>query len=150
MLLNLTGSTKANRDIATTAAVFAMMELGLTRLSSLDIDIAFKNLGEGSYGLCSVAETENSGRNKPMRSFIIEVNKTMNISMIVRTVLHEMVHVRQFARGQLDTTVNPKGIRWKSAHVNDDTVDYMDLPWEKEAHKLEEKLAAKFWSANLV
>ena len=149
MLLNVTGSTKANREIVSTAAVYGMIELGLSRLSSLDIDIVLKNLGEASYGLCSIAETANTNPKKPMRTFIIEVNKTMNISMIVRTVLHEMVHVRQFARGELDTTINPKGMRWKSARITDD-VDYMDLPWEKEAYRLEEKLSANFWKANLV
>ena len=67
--------------------------------------------------------------------------------LIVRTVLHELVHVKQFARGELDSKY--KGMRWKTAHVTDD-VDYMDLPWEKEAYKMEDKLAAKFWSENLI
>ena len=146
MILNITGSTAKTRDLVCTAAAFGMIELGLSRLSSLNVEIKLMKMPETSYGLCSVDDSDDSP-STPMRKFIIEVNKGMGIAMIVRTVLHEMVHVKQFARGELDSKY--KGMRWKTAHVTDD-VDYMDLPWEKEAYKMEEKLAAKFWRENLV
>lgn len=144
MILDVTGSTKATREMVMTTAAWGIMELGLRRLSSLDVNIKLMNKPEGEYGLCSVDDSDD----KPvMRKFVIEVNKGMGIAMIVRTVLHELVHVKQFARGELDTKF--KGMKWKTAHVTDD-VDYMDLPWEKEAYKLEDKLSAKFWSENLI
>jgi len=49
-----------------------------------------------------------------------------------------MVHVKQFARGELDSGLT----RWKSrSHAN---TEYADQPWEKEARKLQYKLVAKF------
>jgi hypothetical protein len=146
MILNITGSTKTTRAMVTSTAAFGMIELGLRSLSSLKINIKLINMPTGNYGLCS-ANDEDDKPWQPMRNFTIEVNKNMGISMIVRTVLHELVHVKQFARGELDSKY--KGMRWKTAHVTDD-VDYMDLPWEKEAYKMEEKLAAKFWRENLI
>lgn len=144
MILNITGSTKAARAMVQTIASFGMIELKLRSLSSLNIQIKLKNKPDYEYGLCYV-DCDND--NDKMRNFIIDINKNMNISMIVKTVLHELVHVKQFARGELDTKV--KGMKWKTAHVTDD-VKYMDLPWEKEAYKMEDKLAAKFWSENLI
>jgi hypothetical protein len=133
MILNITGSTKTTRAMVTSTAAFGMIELGLRSLSSLKINIKLINMPEGNYGLCS-ANDEDDKPWQPMRNFTIDINKNMGISMIVR-------------RGELDTKV--KGMKWKTAHVTDD-VKYMDLPWEKEAYKMEDKLAAKFWSENLI
>ena len=54
------------------------------------------------------------------------------------TLAHEMVHVKQFARNELDANLS----RWKSrGHAN---TEYWDQPWEKEARRLQHKLVAKF------
>ena len=39
--------------------------------------------------------------------------------------------------------------RWKKCNVSD-SVGYWDLPWEKEAHRLEGKLAQKVWDSNIL
>lgn len=142
MNINITGSTKARRDLVKKSVDFVVKELGLTRMKTLNVDIKLVKMEEGNYGLCLA---EDPG--KHMRNFTINVNKNMNISMLIRTVLHEFVHVKQFARSELNAKY--VGMQWKTAHVTDDT-DYMDLPWEKEAYKLEEKLAAKIWKENIL
>ena len=57
-----------------------------------------------------------------------------------------MVHVKQFARGETKD-INMFTKRWQgtdylSAYTTVD--EYMDLPWEKEAYKLQEILLKKF------
>lgn len=142
MIINITGSTKARRDLVKKSVDFVVKELGLTRMKTLNVNIKLVKMEEGNYGLCSADDP-----GKHMRNFTITVNKNMNISMLIRTVLHEFVHVKQFARSELNAKYI--GMQWKTAHVTDDT-DYMDLPWEKEAYRLEEKLAAKIWKENIL
>ena len=52
---------------------------------------------------------------------------------------HEMVHVKQFSRNELD----PMMTKWKSnKYVGD--LDYWRQPWEKEARRLQTKLLAEY------
>jgi hypothetical protein len=49
-----------------------------------------------------------------------------------------MVHVKQFAKDELD----PALTRWKSKDHS--RTEYWDQPWEKEARRLQAKLVANF------
>jgi Zn-dependent peptidase ImmA (M78 family) len=53
-----------------------------------------------------------------------------------KTLLHELQHVLQHVRGDL----KDKGQKrlWKGIDCSD--LDYDEMPWEQEAHKLEEIL----------
>jgi hypothetical protein len=46
-----------------------------------------------------------------------------------------MVHIKQYVKGELGDFR-----QWKSRKISDKT-EYYDLPWEKEAYRLEERLA---------
>ena len=52
---------------------------------------------------------------------------------------HEMVHVRQFARGELDLQMDT----WKSRKYCSN-IDDWDQPWEKEARQLQNRLVFDF------
>jgi len=70
------------------------------------------------------------------RNFIIDIAMFSNW---VVNLAHEMVHVKQFARGELDSGLS----RWKSnRHAGH--IEYWDQPWEKEARRLQFKLAEEF------
>ena len=56
-----------------------------------------------------------------------------------------MVHVKQFARNEMSAY----GMRWKTKTVSENT-KYVDLPWEKEAYKLEAKLIELIWKENIL
>jgi hypothetical protein len=96
-----------------------------------------KKMKEGEFGYCSVGDT--------IREFRLDINSNVSIKDLVATIIHEMVHVRQFARKEMDTD----GMRWKSQNISDDT-HYMDLPWEKEAYRLEEKYVKEIWESNII
>lgn len=70
------------------------------------------------------------------RTFVIRVAMYGNW---LSTLAHEMVHVKQFARGELDSGLSS----WKSNKYCAN-IDYWDQPWEKEARRLQDKLAARF------
>lgn len=55
---------------------------------------------------------------------------------MMQTLTHEMIHARQFLRGEL---TSKDGFRvWKGTPYPEYT--YKDFPWEKEAHNLEKEL----------
>jgi hypothetical protein len=53
-----------------------------------------------------------------------------------------MVHLKQFVKGELCDYENKK-VQWKSKLLPDDMC-YEDMPWEKEAYRLETKLYNEF------
>jgi hypothetical protein len=73
------------------------------------------------------------------RNFVIDIAMFSNW---VVNLAHEMVHVKQFARGEMDAGLN----RWKS-NPYAGIIEYWDQPWEKEARRLQFKLAEEFSKA---
>jgi hypothetical protein len=73
------------------------------------------------------------------RNFVIDIAMFSNW---VVNLAHEMVHVKQFARGEMDAGLN----RWKS-NPYAGNIEYWDQPWEKEARRLQFKLAEEFSKA---
>ena len=137
MLIHVTGSTKDKRALAQKTVAWSIKKLGLNRMSSLSIDVILRKMKKDEYGYCNIIESN--------RSFIIDVNKTVSLKDFVSTIIHEMVHVKQFARNEMSAY----GMRWKTKTVSENT-KYVDLPWEKEAYKLEAKLIELIWKENIL
>lgn len=74
------------------------------------------------------------------REFTILVKKGMDEEEILKTLSHELVHVRQYARQEL----NEECTRWRGRRINSDEVDYYDLPWEKEAFTIGDQLYEEY------
>lgn len=70
------------------------------------------------------------------REFEIEVSSKQCLRQLLTTVAHEMVHVKQYARNE----INHKSVK-------EDT-DYFDLPWEIEAHGREMGLFIRWCEKN--
>jgi len=77
-------------------------------------------------GLCETVDNRN---------FVIDVALYGNW---LSTLAHELVHVKQFARGELDDQLT----FWKGR--NHSNASYWDQPWEKEARRLQHKMVQKF------
>ena len=78
------------------------------------------------YGLCEAIDNRN---------FIVDVALYGNW---LSTLAHELVHIKQFARGELNEGLT----RWKNK--NHEKTEYWDQPWEKEARRLQQKLMNDF------
>jgi hypothetical protein len=81
-----------------------------------------------AYGYCLMTDSN--------KNFELEIRKGMRLYDLVSTVCHEMVHVKQYYRKEMDDRTS----RWKSRKLPEE-MSYMDRPWEKEAFKLEGPLA---------
>jgi len=104
-------------------------QLGMSRLKT-EIQVRMHHnlfVAEGCEGLCEPVSN---------RLFILDVALYGNW---LSTLAHEMVHVRQFARGELNSSLT----QWKSNKYCDN-IEYWDQPWEKEARRLQGKLVEEF------
>ena len=137
MAIFCTGSTKDKRALAEKTVMWSIEKLGLKRMTSLNIDVNLKKLKEGEFGFCEIQDDN--------RNFTIEVNKNVSIKDFVSTIIHEMVHVKQYARNEM----NGYDMQWKSKIIPEYTA-YMDLPWEKEAYRLEAKFIKLIWEENIL
>ena len=130
------GGTLVQRDIAEKVVAFCINQL-LPKYRTLDITVSFKKLQEnyGAYGFCNSADYYSKNR-----EFILEIDKDIRLYDLVSTICHEMVHVKQYVKGELSDLFSESGTKWKKKKFSLD-YNYDDSPWEKEAFRLEEKLA---------
>jgi len=126
------GSNKGKREFAK-YVVNWYCHKRLSRFKNLDIVINFVKLQEEYAGFC--VKLDN-------RSYVIELDYKMDMNDICLTICHEMTHVKQFIRQELEYTAN--SVIWKSRKYTTD--DYLAQPWEKEAIKEEKILSELFYS----
>jgi hypothetical protein len=91
------------------------------------------------------AETNWMDKNVFPKQFEISLCKGVkNFRKILQTLAHEMVHVKQFAKGEIYDHKYRRTFKWGKRHFNIDKEDYWDLPWEIEAYGRELGLYIKF------
>ena len=139
--LYIKGGRKHERAICEAVAIYCCKKL-LPKVRSLEIEIELKNIKGDVVGYCMM-EDDN-------KTYTIEIQKGMSVRQLVTTVAHEMVHVKQYYRKEMNDQLTSSGrAKWKGKTVDADT-DYMDLPWEKEAFRLQETLADDMWKNDLI
>jgi hypothetical protein len=89
------------------------------------------------WGLASIEDYNAS--NKP-RQFLIEMHPWIGAKSIIKTLAHEMVHIKQFVNGETNETLS----KWKGTPIDSDNLDYYLHPWEMEAYSLEPGLFTKY------
>ena len=74
----------------------------------------------------------------------IEIDKRLKGDDFITSVLHELVHVKQQLKGHLKEYPANSGIEkmWKGEIYLG--IDYMNLPWEKEAYEQQEILLKEY------
>ena len=135
-LVEVTGGKKYQRDIAQ-KVVYAMIDTLMPRMRTLDIEVKIRKISGDAVGYCMQEDTN--------RMFTIDVQKDLSLRDFITTICHEMVHVKQYDRNEMDCY----GRKWKTKVISD-KVGYYDLPWEKEAYRLQDKLAQEVWDADIL
>lgn len=111
--------------------------------NSLDVRVVFKKKlddDEDYEAFC-----EYVGKEAGIREFEIELKKGLSVRDTLTYLAHECVHVKQFATGEMkDGTVYAVTTRWKGREINEQSIDYWDLPWEIEAYGREKGLFSRF------
>lgn len=93
---------------------------------ALDLIIEFETIRKHQYGLCDYDEDE----------VIITIAKRLSPKDAIRTLFHELVHVKQYSDGRLQY-----GNIWLGEKVKD---AYENYPWEIEAFKIEAEMMKAF------
>jgi hypothetical protein len=104
-----------------------MVSLNIHRFTSRAVNIEFlKTLDGDAQGLC----------NGDKQVALISINKSIPFLRQMQALAHEMVHAKQFLRGEL----GHKGsdLRWQGMSAA--KVAYIDQPWEVEAYRMERDL----------
>jgi len=86
---------------------------------------------EGAYGFCDYCD----GSSRP-RDFTIEIHARLNREHYTKTLLHELVHLRQWVRGTLKYKAGK--MMFNNLYVS--KYEYMEQPHEIEAYESEEEL----------
>jgi len=118
------GDNKELCNLAEEVVAFCVQEL-MPRMRTLDICIEVSDETD-VCGYCMAVDK---------REFVIEVKEDLDKLEFISTLCHEMVHVKQYARGELD-------IDGKMSYKTHE--EYMNLWYEKEAYEQEVVLTKKF------
>lgn len=134
--ISVKGGVKFERHVAE-KCVAHMIQILMPKMRTLEIEVDIKNIEGSAIGYCDMQDTN--------REFVLEIQKGLTLKELVTTVCHEMVHVKQYARNEMDES----GKQWKRCYVLEGT-EYLDLPWEKEAYRLQDKYAQQVWDADIL
>ena len=122
--ITVTGGKANQRKYVESITEFCIKTL-MPRMNTIDITINL-SAPQGAMGYC--LELDDN------RTFEIEVDRSLTLRKLLETVAHEMVHVKQYARREMnDFAFKEVHYKWKGKLVPDST-DYWDLPWEIEAN----------------
>jgi hypothetical protein len=119
-------------------AIYEVTDFALTRLcprlnDKFDIvykgykDLLLKENIEGDVDFFDYGESKNP------RDFIIRLDTSLDIRKFVEAIMHELVHVKQYARGELKP-INGGMNKWNKQKYDLDKIDYWETPWEIEAY----------------
>lgn len=124
------GSTRKTQKIVKDLTRFCADMLMSKRLADgLLIRIEFiKDLDNQYDGDCEYVDEES----RP-KEFLIRVNNSLKLSKKLRTICHEMVHVKQYATGEMKYMSRPARFTKFQGTLYPDELDYWDSPWEIEA-----------------
>lgn len=130
------GGNHFQRTTAEMVVKFCIQRL-MPRMKTLDICVQLSNDMEHADGYCLAVDD---------REFVIEVDSRLKGDDFLTALTHEMVHVKQHARGELkDHTLALK--KWKGEDwitLYSTVEEYMNFPWEKEAYELQEILCNEY------
>jgi hypothetical protein len=119
------------------AAIFYAQELLTPKmLENVYLRIKF-NPKIDAYGYAEILEYNES---RKAREFEIEIHPGIGAAEILKTLAHEMTHIKQFAYNETNENLT----RWKGLRVDPDNLEYWVQPWEIEAHGMESGLFTKF------
>jgi hypothetical protein len=107
----------------------------------LNITICFEKFNPkvNEYAYC-----EWEFENHRSKDFTITIDRNLSKRNMLIGLAHEMIHVKQYAKGELKDYLRVNKSKWKGQIIDPEEVDYWDQPWEIEAHEKEKGLYYMF------
>jgi hypothetical protein len=75
---------------------------------------------------------EDYNRRGLPRNFTLHIKNDLCEKETIKTIAHEMVHVKQYAYLELNESMT----MWRGKHIDTNKINYSNLPWEIEAFHL--------------
>ena len=126
---------KKQRQVVEDVVKWSIKKLNLHRIRTLNLTFSIKTL-KSLYGQLEQLDDKR-------REFSVVLDKNVDTKDLIRTVIHEMVHIKQYIRKEMDSEIVGSRMRWKSKTYPYD-IKYDDMPWEKEANRLETKYGNEY------
>ena len=136
-LVFVDGGTKLLREITHKTVSFCIDEL-MPESNNVNFHIKLVTMKNEATGYAGMGDNR--------KEYILDIDKNQTLRELISTICHEMVHVKQYWKKEMDGTGN---YRWKDEVISADTL-YSKLPWEKEAYDLQYKLADAIWEKNII
>jgi hypothetical protein len=135
MEISLNIRNKGTREFVGTVIKFFEQELKLKN-SKFRLDVFTKYRMSEEHGMRG-----NVTKLGP-KDLVMVVDSKLDMERLVLTLAHEMVHIKQYARGQIQTNKAGKPMYWMGKKVSK---SYFEQPWELEAFSKERILANKIF-----
>lgn len=152
MKIKVSGGNKKQRKNVESLVRFCASKMMSKRLADgINLKVCLSRTytkKNGDYGCCEWQDDYL----RP-KEFKIWVDSAQDPRQFYSTVAHEMVHLKQFAKGELTDLMGVSKIKWTTnsgkEYYDFDREDdeYWDLPWEIEARGREEGLVVRWIDA---
>lgn len=134
MKLDIKGGSKSQRAILSDMTPFILDKL-LGRLANT-VEIVFQFI---TTRITFAATSPETGIRRP-KHFHIVIARNLKVTELRQTLIHELVHVKQYRKGELydycrDDTIEWQGKKYPAS--SDEGMDYFIAPWEREANGYE-------------
>jgi hypothetical protein len=148
--IHITGGNARKRKLVKQAARWMLgYALGTRLANNITLNINLKeDLKETRFYGSVIWEDAN---HRP-REYEMELCNYLKDRMLYRVLAHEVVHIRQYATGDLkDLTTHAEYCKWKNKMIKADghgKVNYFNLPWEIEARRDQEYILSDWKKAH--
>lgn len=136
-------SSKVTSVLVRHALTFFTERLMSKRLcSNITVRVVFKKGMIKDTGLEATCLWDDD--NLKPREFTITVDSDLSRRKLLLSLAHEVVHIKQYATGQLRYFLRGPNCKWMGKAYDDTGVAYDELPWEVEAWNYENLLYREF------
>jgi hypothetical protein len=124
------------KEIRDIVSFSSQILLGKRLSKYITVYVQNNKLKKYEWGYCGPTDWNYSKH----REFEILLNNTASRKNQIITILHEMIHLKQYARNELVCYNTFGKYKWLGKKMYTSPNDYENLPWEIEAEKTEKVL----------
>lgn len=136
MYISFVNKIHGNKQALIENAILFFAENLISKRTSKTLEIDVHVTNSSADGFC-----EYNDSNINPRSFTIVLDKNLTGNELIKTIAHELVHVKQYVKGELKERYKPKHHHlWHNKKFTVNDSNYNDVPWEVEAREFEIKL----------
>ena len=130
MRVSIQGGSKSQKKYVRSAVKFCQKQL-MPRMLDIHVNVKIADLKGKALGYCLPLVDDGERADRP-RYFEVEVCSKSKLRTLLVALCHEMVHVKQYARGELYESQLTDKTRWQGKWMAK-RPDYWECPWEWDA-----------------